>query len=187
MASGKDSFDGADPAGPVHRMVPTGDTRERLVCVDCGFVHYENPVIVVGAVCTWRDSYLLCRRAIEPRTGYWTLPAGYLEQNETTAAGAIREAAEEASARIEIDALLAVYEVPRISQIQLIYRARLLTPDVTPGEETLEARLMVWDEIPWDEIAFPTVRWALGHHRSVARERTFVPFGNPEGESPDHY
>src|SRR5271156_4529673 len=111
------------PRGPSSRAIPEGDDRERLVCVECGFVLYDNPKIVVGSVARWGDRILLCRRAINPRRGFWTLPAGYLELNEATAEGARREAQEEALADIAIDGLLAVYSIPRISQVQLIYRA----------------------------------------------------------------
>jgi len=170
-------------AGPSVLTVPEGDNRERLVCPDCGYINYENPKIVVGAVCTWEDRILLCRRAIEPRSGYWTLPAGYLELNETTVAGARRETREEACAEIAIDALLAVYNIPRISQVQLIYRARLLSPEVAPGEETREVALVRWDDIPWPEIAFPSVHWALNHFREVGDATVFAVRGNPEGQT----
>jgi ADP-ribose pyrophosphatase YjhB (NUDIX family) len=151
--------------GPTILTIPEGDNRERMVCPDCGFINYENPKIVVGSVCLWQERILLCRRAINPRRGYWTLPAGYLELNESTSAGAIREAWEEAQARIVIDGLLAVYDIPRISQVQIIYRAHLDAPDFAAGPESLEVRLFAWDEIPWDELAFPSVRWALDHYR----------------------
>jgi len=137
------------PRGPLMRGVPEGDNRERMICADCGFVLYDNPKIVVGSVARWGDRVLLCRRSINPRRGFWTLPAGYLELNESTTAGAEREAFEEAQARIQIEGLLAIYDIPRISQVQLIYRARLL------------------DEIPWDDLAFPSVRWALHHEREA--------------------
>ncbi|MEK9661342.1 MAG: NUDIX hydrolase [Alphaproteobacteria bacterium] len=175
------------PQGPVHREVPDGDNRERLVCRDCGYVSYSNPKIVTGSVAEWPETgaILLCRRAIEPQPGRWTLPAGYLELNESTEAGAVREAAEEACASIEIDRLLAIYNVPRISQVQTIYRARLLSPDVAVGEETLEVGLFDWADIPWDEIAFPTVRWALRHYRESRASDEFAPFGNPPDETAD--
>jgi ADP-ribose pyrophosphatase YjhB (NUDIX family) len=123
------------PYHPDHfsRRTPDGDNRERLVCDSCGFVSYENPKVVVGSVCTWGDRILLCKRAIQPRRGFWTLPAGYLEVREATTDGAAREAYEEALAHIEIDALLAVYNIPRISQVQVIYRARLVSPTSPPG------------------------------------------------------
>jgi len=151
--------------GPSLLTVPEGDNRERKVCPDCGFIAYENPKVVVGAVCRWGERILLCRRAINPRSGYWTLPAGYLELNESTSAGAAREAYEEAQAEIAIEGLLAVYDIPRISQVQLIYRASLVTPAIAPGPESLEVRLFAWEEIPWPDLAFPSVRWALDHYR----------------------
>lgn len=169
-----------------HKKIPDGDTHERLICPDCGYVEYDNPKIVVGAVCTWEDRVLLCRRAINPRKGFWVFPAGYLELHETTAAGACREAREEAGVEIEIDHLLAVYTIARLSQVQLIYRARLPSPDLNPGPETLEANLFRWDEIPWDDLAFPTVRWALTHHNELRGQTGFPPRGNPPGESADY-
>ena len=133
---------GGIPAGPIHRAIPDGDNRERLICRDCGFVHYRNPVVVVGAVVTWNDGneadaerILLCRRAIAPQIGLWTLPAGYLELEESTEDGAVREAWEEACARITIDRLLAVYSVPRLSQVQTIYQATLVSPDIAAGDK----------------------------------------------------
>ena len=183
------------PAGPIHRAIPEGDNRERLMCRDCGFIHYRNPVVVVGAVAAWNDGaepseagrILLCRRAIAPQIGFWTLPAGYLEIEETTEAGAVRETWEEAQARISIDRLLAIYNVPRPSQVQTIYQATLLSPDIAPGEESLEVGLFAWEDIPWDEIAFPTVRWALHQHRSVIGQADYAPFGNPAGDSADYF
>lgn len=164
------------------RLVPEGDNRERHVCTDCGWIHYVNPKIVVGAVITQGDRILLCRRAIEPRRGFWTIPAGYMEERETSEAGAMREAQEEACAEISIDALLAVYNIPRISQVQLIYRGTLASPDFSAGPESLEAKLFGWDEIPWDELAFPSVHWALDHHRSVIGRDSFPAFSNPPGD-----
>lgn len=175
----------ADPFRSFARRIPDGDSIERLVCEGCGFIHYENPKLVVGAVVTWEDRFLLCRRAINPRRDFWTLPAGYMELHETTAEGAMREAWEEARARIAIDGLLAVYEIPRISQVQLIYRARLIDPAFAAGPESLEVRLFGWDEIPWSELAFPSVRWALHHHREAAGEAVPMPRGNPPGETGD--
>ena len=167
------------PAGPSVRAIPQGDNRERLICADCGYISYDNPKIVVGSVAVWDGRVLLCRRAIEPRTGLWTLPAGYLELNETTEAGAEREAMEEACARIEIEDLLAVYNIPRISQVQLIYRARLVTPEIAAGEESLEVGLFHWDEIPTAEIAFPSVHWSLEHYRDAMDGTATLPRGNP--------
>jgi len=160
--------------GPSILTVPEGDNRQRMVCPDCGFINYENPKIVVGAVCLWQDQFLLCRRAINPRRGFWTLPAGYLELNEATAMGAVREAWEEAQARIVIDGVLAVYDIPRISQVQIIYRAHLDAPAFAAGAESLEVKLFAWDEIPWDELAFPSVRWALDHYRDCITSGDFT-------------
>lgn len=165
--------------GPRVREVPDGDNRPRLVCPECTYIRYDNPLVVVGSVVTWEDRFLLCRRAIEPRSGYWTIPAGYLELNEAAETGARREAEEEACADIEIDALLAVYNVTRISQVQLIYRATLRTPDIAAGEESLEVGLFEWDSIPWDDLAFPSVHWALNHHREVAGQTAFAARTNP--------
>lgn len=164
---------------------PDGDDRERLVCTDCGFVHYVNPKIIVGAVCEWDGKILMCRRAIAPRKGYWTLPAGFMEEGETTEQGAVREAREEANAELEILSLLAVYNIPRISQVQLIYKARLLSPDVSAGPESAEVAFYEWNDIPWDEIAFPSAYWALHHYRQVRDVEAFVPFGNPQDDNGD--
>jgi len=162
------------------RRIPDGDNLERDVCARCGHIHYVNPKIVVGAVCSWHGRILLCRRAIEPRLGFWTIPAGYMEERETPAQGAAREAWEEALARIEIDRLLAIYAVPWISQVQLIFRARLSTAQFGAGSESLEAKLFAWEEIPWGELAFPSVLWALKHFQKTQSENDFAPFGNPD-------
>ncbi len=169
--------------GPRVQEVPEGDSLLRLVCPDCGFIAYENPKIVVGSVVTHGDRVLLCRRAIMPRRGYWTLPAGFLELHESPIEGAMREAWEEACAKIAIDALLAVYTIRHPSQVQLMYRARLASPDFAAGPESLEVQLFPWDQIPWSELAFPSVRWALEASRTVENERTFAPRTNPPGES----
>jgi ADP-ribose pyrophosphatase YjhB (NUDIX family) len=175
----------APPAPPANfvRQIPEGDDRHRLVCADCGFIDYQNPRVVVGSVAAWEGRVLLCRRAINPRRGYWTLPAGFLESHETTADGARREAWEEARARIEIDRLLAVYNVPRLSQVQLIYRARLLSDAVEPGPESEAVQLCAWQEIPWEEIAFPSVVWALGHYRESLGSADTAARSNPPGET----
>jgi ADP-ribose pyrophosphatase YjhB (NUDIX family) len=167
--------------GPSVRGVPEGDNRERMICADCGYVLYDNPKIVVGSVARWGERILLCRRSIEPRYGYWTLPAGYLELNESASAGAEREAWEEAHARIEIEGLLAIYDIPRISQVQLIFRARLLDEAISAGPESLEVGLFAWDEIPWPDLAFPSIRWALQHDREAQLSRDFTTRINPPG------
>ncbi|HWK46148.1 MAG TPA: NUDIX hydrolase [Stellaceae bacterium] len=170
------------PRGPVDRRIPEGEDRPRLTCDACGFIFYENPKIVVGSVVGWDGRILLCRRAIEPRRGYWTLPAGYLELNETTEAGAAREAMEEAQADIAIDGLLAIYSIPRISQVQLIYRARLKQGVYAPGPESLEVELFAWDDIPWHDLAFPSVHWALDHYRESLTEAVLIPRTNTATE-----
>lgn len=166
-------------SGPRVRAIPEGDDRERLVCSDCGFVLYENPKVIVGAVCRWDGRYLLCRREIEPRRGFWTMPAGYMELNETTEQGAIREVWEEARATVEIDALLAIYNLPQISQVHLIYRAHMLSPDFAAGPETTEAGLFAWEDIPWRDLAYPTVGWSLRHDHELRGQRGFAPRGAP--------
>lgn len=166
--------DPAKKSGPSIRAVPEGDTRERLICGECGFVQYDNPKIVVGAVATWEDRILMCKRAIEPARGRWTIPAGYMELGETPEQGAAREAVEEACAALEIGALIGVYSIPRIGQVQLIYRATLVDGAFAAGAESLAAALYAWDEIPWVEIAFPTVRWALDDWRATKDQASVV-------------
>ncbi len=153
--------------GSLALEVPPGDDRPRSVCPDCATIHYVNPKIVVGSVCVEHDRVLLCRRAIEPRRGYWTIPAGYLELDESAEDGARREAFEEACARIEIEDLIAVYSVTRAKQIQLLYRARFGEPGYGVGEESLEVAMVGWDELPWNELAFPTVRLVLARAREL--------------------
>lgn len=148
---------------PVVFRVPAGDSLPRHVCDQCGTIHYQNPKVVVGALATWEDRVLMCRRAIEPRHGLWTLPAGFMENEETTAAAAARETREEACARIEVGELYTLIDVPYISQVHIIYRARLLDLDFRPGEESLEVALLREDEIPWDRIAFRSILMTLRH------------------------
>jgi ADP-ribose pyrophosphatase YjhB (NUDIX family) len=143
------------------RRKPEGDDRDRLTCADCGFIAYENPKVVVGTIVAEAGRVLLCRRAIEPRAGFWTIPAGYLEMGETAEEGAAREAFEEACARIALDGVLAVYSIARLGQVQVLFRGRFAEPGFAAGPESLEVGLFDWDEIPWRELAFPTVRWAL--------------------------
>jgi ADP-ribose pyrophosphatase YjhB (NUDIX family) len=173
---------GAENELAFSRRVPTGDSLPRDICNSCGFIHYDNPKIVVGSVVTSGDRFLLCRRAIEPRKGFWTLPAGFMEHGETVEDGARREAREEANADIRIRDLLAIYSIPRIAQVQIMYRAELADPNFSAGVESLEVALFTWDEIPWQELAFPSVYWALTQFRSVAGQAVITPFGNPEGE-----
>lgn len=146
---------------PVQYTVPADDNRERATCTVCAAIHYENPLNVVGTLPVWKDKVLLCRRNIEPRHGFWTLPAGFMELGETTEQGAVRETTEEAGARVELQGLYTVLNVVRVGQLHLFYRARLLDTDFAPGPETIEAQLFAEAEIPWDDLAFRTVRETL--------------------------
>ena len=147
--------------GVAEYRVPVDDNRERAVCTVCATVHYENPCNVVGTVPAWGEQVLLCRRNIEPRYGYWTLPAGFMELNETLAEGAVRETIEEAGANIELQPLFSLLNVVRAGQVHLFYRARLIDTRFAPGPETIEAQLFHEHEIPWDDLAFRTVRETL--------------------------
>jgi ADP-ribose pyrophosphatase YjhB (NUDIX family) len=142
-------------------MVPEGDNRERFVCVSCDTVHYQNPNNVAGAILTWQDKVLLCKRAIDPRYGLWTLPAGFMENNETVAQAAARESMEEANAQCGRLNLFGVFSLPYISQVYMMFSGRLESDDVSPGMESLEVGLFARDQIPWDEIAFPVVTHSL--------------------------
>lgn len=143
------------------RRVPSGDNRERDCCDHCGAVHYVNPRPVVGTIPLWQERILLCRRAIEPRHGKWTLPAGFMEVGETTADGAVRETVEEAGARIELGPVFSILDVPHVEQVHIFFRARLLDLEFAPGSETLEVRLFEEASIPWEELAFRTVSMTL--------------------------
>jgi ADP-ribose pyrophosphatase YjhB (NUDIX family) len=161
-------------------QIPEGDDRERLVCARCGYTAYENPKIIVGSVVVSGSSVLLCRRAIEPRRGFWTLPAGYLELGETVQEGAIREAREEARVAIELDGILGVFSISRIGQVQVIFRARFAgAPAFAAGPESLEVGLFAWNEIPWGDIAFPSVHWSLQAWRRAGPGPLGIPAGNP--------
>ncbi|MEO0607292.1 MAG: NUDIX hydrolase [Pseudomonadota bacterium] len=161
-------------------QIPVGDDRERSVCQRCEFIDYQNPKIVAGSVVLQDGRILLCKRAIEPRKGYWTLPAGFMELGESVEEAAQREAQEEALAAIEIDRLLAVYSVPRIGQVQVMFRARL-NGGFGVGPESQEVKLVEWKDIPWSELAFPTVVWALTHYAETRHLTHFAPFANPAG------
>jgi ADP-ribose pyrophosphatase YjhB (NUDIX family) len=161
------------------RAIPDGDDRERLTCPDCGFIAYENPKIVVGSVVSAEGRVLLCRRAIEPRRGFWTLPAGFMEMGETVEEGARREAWEEAQVRIALEGVLAVYSIARLGQVQVIFRAGFAEPGFAAGPESLEVRLFGWEEIPWAEIAFPSARWALARWQEMAGKPLGAPATNP--------
>ncbi len=153
--------------------VPADDSRERATCTVCATIHYENPLNVVGTVPVWDEQVLLCRRNIEPRHGYWTLPAGFMELGETVADGAARETDEEAGAHFEMQELFTVLSVVRVGQVHLYFRARLLDTVFAPGPETIEARLFHEHEIPWDELAFRTVRETLRHFFADRRRGSF--------------
>jgi len=148
-------------AAVVYRLPDDGDTRQRAVCPACNTIHYENPLNVVGTVPVWGDKVLLCKRNIEPRWGKWTLPAGFMELDETTAEGAARETDEEAGAKFEMLGLFSVMNVPRVGQVHMFYRARLLSDIFDPGHETIEAQLFDEADVPWGEIAFRTVKETL--------------------------
>jgi ADP-ribose pyrophosphatase YjhB (NUDIX family) len=162
----------------VHK-VPEGDSFVRAVCERCGHIQYQNPKIVVGCLPVLGERILMCKRAIEPRFGLWTLPAGFMENNESAAEGAAREALEEANAKVEIEDLYTVYSIPHISQVYMMFRARLVDPEVSPGLESLEVKLVTEDEIPWDTLAFHMVRLTLQHFIADRRTGIFVPrFGD---------
>jgi len=157
----------------VHRVPDDGDTKLRAVCPACGTVHYENPLNVVGTVPVLGDRVLLCLRNIEPRKGKWTLPAGFMELDETTAEGAARETDEEAGAQIQMGPLFSVVNVPRVGQVHFFYLATLQSDAFAPGFETIEARLFAEHEIPWEEIAFRTVKVTLEKYFADRRAGAF--------------
>jgi len=156
---------------PVELRLPPDDNRLRHICTTCATIHYQNPNLVIGAIPEWEDGrILLCRRAIEPRHGLWTLPAGFMENGETTAEAAIRETLEEANARIAIEGLYSMHNLAYINQVYLLFRARLLDLDFSPGAESLEVELFEERDIPWDELAFRPVRFTL--QRYFAERKT---------------
>jgi ADP-ribose pyrophosphatase YjhB (NUDIX family) len=164
------------------RRVPSGDNRERLVCAECGHIAYDNPKVVVGSVVVADGSVLMCRRAIDPRRGFWTLPAGYLEHGETLEEGAAREAWEEAQAEIVLEGILGVFTISRIGQVQVIFRARFAgEARFAAGPESLEVALFAPQHIPREEIAFPSVAWALDAWQRLGPG----PLGTPAGNPPD--
>ena len=154
--------------------VPAGDNRERHICDQCGTIHYHNPKIVAGCIPTWEDKVLLCKRAIEPRYGRWTVPAGFMENGEATHEGAARETLEEANARVQVQELYFTVNLPHINQVYMLFRAQLQDLDFSAGEESLEVELFSQAQIPWEELAFPTVRVALEHF-FADRERGHFP------------
>ena len=148
--------------------IPESDTHHRHVCPDCGVIHYSNPKIVCGCIPEWEDRILLCRRAIEPRLGYWTVPAGFMENGETVEQGALRETLEEADARVTDLSLYAMYSIPHVSQVYVLFRGRLEDLEFGPGPESLEVELRTLDQVPWEELAFPVISLTL---RDYARDR----------------
>jgi len=148
-------------AGSISLKIPPKDTLERYVCDQCGTVFYQNPRLVVGTLPRWKEGVLLCKRSIEPRLGFWTLPSGYLENGETAEEGAIRETEEEAGARVSVVRLYSVYSLPHVNQVYLIFLSDLIDLDFEPGEESLEVRLFRREEVPWDEIAFRAITFSL--------------------------
>lgn len=149
---------------PTGFQTPPGDSRPRHICSRCQHIHYENPRLVVGCIAEFDNRILLCRRAIEPRRNYWTLPGGFMENSETTSQGALRETLEEAGATVIIDAPFAMVNIAHINQVHLFYRGRLETPNYTAGEESLEVRLVALPDIPWEELAFRSVTVCLQHY-----------------------
>lgn len=151
-------------ANPLARIIPPDDNRVRDVCLQCGSVHYQNPRNVVGVIPIWEDKILLCKRAIEPRYDTWTLPAGFMELKESTAEGALREADEEAGVKLELGQLFTLIDVPEAGQVHIYYLAKVLSPELNPGPESLEAKFFDFDEIPWDNLSFRTVSSTIEHY-----------------------
>ncbi len=147
--------------GTVSKSIPQGDNRERFVCGHCQHIHYQNPRIIAGCLPFFEDQVLLCRRAIEPRRGMWTLPAGFLENGESISDGAVRETLEEANARVRVDSIYTIFSLPHISQVYVFYRAQLLDLDFSAGEESLETKLFREQEIPWDLLSFAAIEQTL--------------------------
>ena len=157
----------------VELAIPAGDSLPRHVCPQCGTIHYQNPKLVVGCIAEWQDRILLCRRSIEPRYGLWTLPAGFMENGESTSQAAIRETLEEACARVEVKQLFSLVNVPHINQVHLFYRARLLDTDFAAGLETLETQLFSEGCVPWQSLAFQSVTLCLQAYFADRRRGRF--------------
>ncbi len=153
--------------------IPDDDNRHRYICKSCDTIHYQNPKIVAGCIPVWEDQVLLCKRAIEPRLGYWTLPAGFMELGETSLEAGIRETLEEANARVEVDDLFAVFNLPYVGQVYMMFRSRLIDLDFFPGAESQEVQLFKEEDIPWDELAFTTIRATLKLYYEDRRQSNF--------------
>ncbi len=171
---------------PTQEQIPLGDHQLRQVCGSCGFIHYVNPKVICGALVTWQNKVLLCRRAIEPRYGLWTLPAGYMELYETMEQGAARETREEAEAEVDIEHLYCMYNIPRIGQIYVLFKAKLIEGQFGAGEETIESRLFAEDEIPWEQLAFPSVERTLRHFYADQKQQNFPMHLETLGSRLDH-
>ena len=168
----------------VEWRIPEGDNRHRYICTNCHTIHYQNPRIVAGTLPIYQDKILLCRRAIEPRYGFWTLPAGFMENGESTEDGALRETREEANAEVTIVSLFNMVTVPHIDQVHIFFLARLDRPDFSSGPESLEVKLFSVDEIPWDELAFPTVYDTLKAYLDQPANKEAIKMGGELDLSP---
>ena len=157
----------------VEYLIPQGDNLKRYVCTHCETIHYQNPRIIAGCIPTYEDKVLLCKRAIQPQYGFWTLPAGFMENDETTEQAAERETWEEALAKVQDLSLYGLYSIPHINQVYLMYRGHLAIPEFSPGTESLETRLFSENEIPWDELAFPVVHKTLKHYFAEHKQNSF--------------
>ncbi len=166
------------------RKVPEGDSMERSVCRECHFIHYDNPKIIAGVVPMLGDKVLLCVRAIEPRVGYWTVPAGFLEIGESPEEGAARESIEEANADVEVGDLIGVYTIRHIGQVQMFYRGRMRSESFSAGPESQRVELFDWADIPWDDLAFPTIKWALRDFEANRERDAAVPGTRAVGPAP---
>lgn len=158
----------------VELKIPEADNRHRHICIQCKTIHYRNPKIVAGCIPEWNDKILLCKRAIEPRYGLWTLPAGYMEIGESTVEAAVRETLEEANARVQVLDLYMVINLPHVDQVYMMYRSRMLDQEFSSGEESLEVGLYAENEIPWEQLAFPTIRETLKHYYRDRDRGNFV-------------
>jgi ADP-ribose pyrophosphatase YjhB (NUDIX family) len=166
------SFDNFEP------QIPVGDDKERMVCKRCDWIHYENPRVILTGLCVWENQVLLCRRAIAPRYGFWTLPGGFMEVGETLEEGTCREVREEAGANVRVTSLLATYGIPRIGQVHMVYVAQMTSPDFSVGPESLDVALfpLTQEALPWDELAFPANHWALRDYLSLHGKTVGQPF-----------
>lgn len=172
--------------GATAEKIPLGDHQVRRVCTQCSYIHYVNPKVICGALALWENKVLLCRRAIEPRYGLWTLPAGYMELFETMEQGAARETREEAEAEVEIQQLYCMYNIPRIGQIYILFKANLAEGKFGAGEETIESRLFTEEEIPWNDLAFPSVERTLRHYFEDRKTGQFATHLETLGTRLDH-